>query len=99
MVEFKDISSNPLSANEISVPFTLVPVVVLIFAPIDVVSGNNVCMFGLILLNVIFCVAFGPLKDPTVGVEEYVPPDLVCLKNNSAYELVFPVLLSAPEFA
>ena len=56
---------------EVPVVVELVPVVVLILASIDVVSGNNVCIFGLMLLNVIFCVAFGPLKDPTVGVEEY----------------------------
>jgi hypothetical protein len=49
-------------------PSALVPEKVLILALISVVCGNNVCIFGLIILNGIFCVALGPFSNPTTGL-------------------------------
>ena len=67
-MEFNEISSNPWSTNDDSIPSALVPEKVLILALISVVCGNNVCIFGLIILNGIFCVALGPFSNPTTGL-------------------------------
>jgi len=61
-------SVNPLSTKDISLPFTLVADVVLIFASNEVISGSNVPICGLILLNAIFCVAFGPYNEFSYGI-------------------------------